>query len=104
MVKIEKSGEYLSGEFCKKNNVTKLKILDEAKEVETEFGRKLQCLVQCDDSSKSTRKWSVNNTSRNALIDRFGTDTASWKGKEIPIELVMVSTNTGMKQTIFVHN
>jgi len=103
-MKVEKSGQYLSGEFCKKNQVTKVKIIDEAKMAQTDFGEKLQCLVQCNDPGKSTRKWSINNTSKNFLIDKFSKDTTAWIGKELPIELVKVSTNTGMKETIFVKN
>ena len=102
MPEIEKAGAYLNGKFCKENNVTKVKILTEPDFVKTDFGEKLQCLVQCDDNTKSERKWSINSTSRNSLINLYGKQTKDWKGKEVPIELTKVATNSGMKDTIFV--
>ena len=91
----------MNGDFAKEANVTKVKILDEAKTVSTDFGEKLQCTVQCNDSVKSKRLWSINGTSQNSLIDAFGPDTKDWIGKEVTIEVVKTSTNTGMKNVVF---
>lgn len=104
LVEIEKAGEYLNGDFCKKNNVTKIKILTEPDFVDTEFGEKLQCMAECNDKAKSKRKWSINNTSRNSLIELYGKNTKLWIGKEIDLDLARTSTNTGMKDVIFVRN
>ena len=101
---VEKSGMYLNGEFVKQNSVTKIKILNEPKTVATEFGEKLQCDAECNDSAKSTRKWSINNTSKNALIDLYGKDTKKWIDQTVDIDLVKSSTNIGMKDVIFVRN
>ena len=75
----------LVGEFCKENNVTKLKIRTEPKKEKTDYGEKLQCMVECNDSAKSVKKWSINNTSKNILIDEFGSETAEWIDKEIEV-------------------
>ena len=103
-MRLEMSGNYLNGEFAKENDVTKLKILDEPKMVSTEFGEKLQCRVQCNDSNDSQRIWSINKTSQNRLIKLFGNESKEWVGKEVGIEVSKTSTNVGMKDVIFVQN
>lgn len=103
-MKLEISGSYLNGEFVKQNDITKLKILDEPKMVSTEFGEKLQCHVQCNDSSDSTRIWSINKTSQNRLIRLFGNESKEWVGKDAEVEVTKTSTNVGMKDVIFVQD
>lgn len=71
----------------KEKSITKLKILTEAKDVDSDFGAKLECKVSYDGMKKdSPDNWSLNKKSRNALIDHFGPDTKDWIGFTIPIE------------------
>lgn len=75
----------LDGEFIKENNITKLVILQEPKIPENGFSRSVIARVQCNDSKKTIALWTLNKQSKNALIDKFGTDTLKMTGKEIPI-------------------
>ena len=86
---IEKQlGEYLKGDYVKEKGITKLKILTEAKDSDSkDFGVKLECKVSYDGMVKdSPDTWSMNKTSRNALIDFLGADTKNWVNRIIPIE------------------
>ncbi len=75
----------LDGEFVKENNITKLVILQEPKIPENGFSRNVLAKVQCNDKQKTIALWSINKQSKNALIDKFGTNTIKMTGKEIPI-------------------
>ena len=88
MTKIEKqTGDYLKGEFVKEKGITQLKITSEPKDVQGDFGIKLECKVSYDGfSTGSPSTWTLNKKSRNALIDKLGNDTAKWIGFVVPIE------------------
>lgn len=99
--KTAEGGNFLKSKFVKENKVTELKITDARTIQEVTFegkdGKpdttKLQCEVsykgQTDDSPK---QWTMNNKSKNALIDAFGGDTDQWINKAIPITLGSVGT------------
>ena len=56
-------------------------------DVESEYGVKLECKVNYDGFVKGNPYiWTLNKTSRNALIDKYGNDTAKLLNKKIPIE------------------
>jgi len=101
MVTVEKSGKFLSGDYALKNNVSKIEILSEFDLKDTDFGKKLQGQVRCDDTAKSELTLTMNNTSKDAMIDTHGTNTKLWIGKSISIQNAKVSTQSGMKDTIF---
>jgi len=71
----------------KEKGITVLKIITEPRDVDGDFGKKLECKVTYDGIREgSPNQWSMNKKSRNALIDKFGNDTLKWVGKLIPIE------------------
>ncbi len=41
--------------------------------------------VQCNDTKKTMAIWSMNKTSKNILIDKFGNDTIKMVGESIPV-------------------
>lgn len=85
---IEKQvGEYLKGDYVKEKGITKLKILTEPKDVDGDFGEKLECQVSYEgQTAKAPRTWTLNKKSRNILIDFFGDNTVNWINKIVPIE------------------
>jgi hypothetical protein len=88
---IEKqTGNFLKGDYVKEKGITKLKILTEAKDVDSEFGAKLECEVSYDNMNKeSPTSWSMNKKSRNILIDQFGDNTKNWVNRIVPIETAL---------------
>jgi len=97
-MKVEKGntgGNNLKVEFVEERKLIQLKILDEGR-METyepqkegeKSSTKLVCGVSYDgQKTGDPTDWSMNNKSRNALIDIFGDDTAAWVGKEVEITL-----------------
>lgn len=88
MATIQKQlGEYLKGEFVKEKGITFLTISTEPRDVDGVYGVKLVCDVTYDGYIQGNPHiWTLNQTSRNALIDKYGNDTAKMVGKKIPIE------------------
>lgn len=96
-MKVEKTiSKYLSGDYAKDNQVNEIKILTEAKYESGEYGEKLVCMVLANDE---TLLWTINPTSKNALIDAFGEDTAKWVNAVLPIETALMANQ---KRAIFV--
>ena len=77
----------LTIEFIQSNKVTELIILDEVKRVDGDYGRYYSTRVNCNDFNKTLALWNINRTSKNSLIDLFGTDTKNWIGKIVVIDL-----------------
>ena len=91
MVQVEKSEtNWLNGNKCKENSITELVIVTEPIPEEGQFGVKLTCKVNANSTDYN---WSMNDTSKNALIEKFGKETKSWIGKKIPIETALSSNN-----------
>lgn len=88
MTTIEKqTGNYLKGDFVKEKGLTELKITSEPKDVNGDFGIKLECQVSYDGfGTGSPSTWTLNKKSRNALIDKLGKDTEKWIGFVVPVE------------------
>jgi len=91
-MKVEKGntgGNNIKVEFVHEKKITSLKIEDEGEMVTYEAKKegdspstKLVIGVSYNDQSDGDpNKWSMNNKSRNALIDIWGDDTANWVGK-----------------------
>ena len=72
----------IKGDDVKAQGITELTILSVAEQ--NKFG-KLQCRVVANDKAKTQADWQLNAQSNNALIDQFGTETAAWVGKKIPV-------------------
>lgn len=77
----------LTSEFIKNSKVTELIILDEVKEIDGNYGRYYSTRVNCNDFKKTLALWSINKTSKNSLIDLFGSDTKDWIGNIVVIDL-----------------
>ncbi len=91
-MKVEKGntgGNTIKVEFVHEKKITSLKIKDEGEMVTYEAKKegdsastKLVIGVAYDGQGDGDpNKWSMNNKSRNALIDIWGDDTADWVGK-----------------------
>ena len=62
----------LTSDFCTKNNITKLTVLDKPEMHYTDFGKKLQCMVQCNDTKNSLRMLNINQTSKRVIEKILG--------------------------------
>ena len=98
-MQVTKSEKFIKAEDLKDATDTKFKILDEPVEVAGQYGKKLECRVKVTAKGQSVNaRWSINNTSKNSLIDKFGAETSEWIGKEFNVYNSMVSG----KETILV--
>ncbi len=88
-------GSNLKASFVEERKITSLKITNEGEYVtykprndgEKET-TKLVLGVEYDGiTSSDPNKWSMNNKSMNALIDKWGDDTAVWVGKAVEINI-----------------
>ena len=77
----------VSGQFAKKgediNDGDVIKFLDKGKEVEGKFGAQSVFKIETVDGDE--KLVSVNQTSINYLIPKYGDDTEKWIGKEIKV-------------------
>ncbi len=97
-MKVEKGnigGNNLKVEFIQERKITSLKITDEGEMVTYEAKKegdkastKLVVGVSYEGQGKEDpNRWSLNNKSRNALIDIWGDDTENWVGKTVEITI-----------------
>ncbi len=97
-MKIEKGntgGKNLKVEFVQERKISSLKITDEGEMITYEAKKdgdktstKLVIGVIYEGIRKEDpEKWSLNNKSRNALIDVWGDDTTEWVGKTAEITI-----------------
>ena len=98
LVKVEKGstgGNNLKVEFVEEKKITSLKIVDEgemvtydAKNEGDKATTKLVIGVNYDNKKVGDpNRWSLNNKSRNALIDIWGDDTSDWVNKVAEISI-----------------
>ena len=97
MVQVSKTSNYIHAEYVKENKIDSLKIIDEPVYVETKYGEKLQCKVRVN---KEEMLWTMNNTSKDTLIDQYGEDTKDWVLATIPVEVVKVRVGSETKYSI----
>jgi len=77
----------LKGEFVKEKSIKKLKILDEAQQIDTDFGKKVECHVSYDGQGKEDPDtWTMNNTTAKLMQKHFGTNSKEWINQIIPVE------------------
>lgn len=97
MTELENPDKFLKGLFAKENNITKIILLEEGAYHDKEFpdktnpnGPKIKkrvfdVQVQCNDTKKSVKTYSPNDTSIKKLIELGHGDTKNLIGKELPI-------------------
>ena len=94
--KVNEAGDFLKAKFVVDHKITELKITDartiEIITFEAKDGKPAQKKIQCEVSfngqgKEDPFKWTMNNKSRNALIDAWGEDTDEWVNKKIPITI-----------------
>lgn len=97
-VKVEKGatgGNRLNADYVEKNRIAKLTIVDEGEMVTFQpqkEGDKPSTKLVIGVSYEGMKdgdpnQWSMNNKSRNALIDIWGDDTQNWIGKTAEINI-----------------
>jgi hypothetical protein len=94
--KVSEGGNYLKPKFVKENKITELQITD-ARSIEMitfpgKDGKADTHKIQCEVSYKGIGKedpsvWTMNNKSRNVLIEAWKNDTDNWVNKTIPITI-----------------
>jgi len=77
----------LTSKFCHENNVTTLTVLDKPQMYKTDYGKKFQCIVQCDDTKKSIMKLNINQTSKKMIQNILG-DLDKLVGHMIYFEII----------------
>jgi hypothetical protein len=96
VTKTAEGGNYLKASFVKEHKITEVQIPDAREITEVTFeGRdgkpdttKLQVPVMYNGQGKEDPStWTLNNKSKNALVDAFGEDTDDWINKKIPITI-----------------
>lgn len=90
----EAEGDYLSASFVKRRRVTTVRIVDEGEMldiVDKKTGKTIQkpCFGIAYAGQRSTDpfKWTMNNKTRNALLDLFGHETSQWVNQNVEITL-----------------
>jgi len=84
---------FLTAKFVHENRLTALTVIGEGEMVsfEREGGKSIQRIALPIDFGNRRNgdpdKWTLNNKSRNAMIDLFGNDTTKWVGKKVEIKL-----------------
>ena len=68
-------------------------IIEEPNEVKGDYGIKLETRVKMSSEKGETAiaRWTLNNTSKDNLINKYGTETTDWIGKNIPIVVEKIS-------------
>lgn len=93
--KTEPKTSYLKPETVKKMQIRRVVPTEEFVQVESEYEGKKESkmtgMVECQIESKPKLIWSMNNTSKNKVIDLFGGETKSWIGKTIQITIIPIS-------------
>ena len=93
MVQVEKAEvggtPYLNRKTVNDKGVKKVKIISEPVFVETDFeGKKstrLEALCSTQVADPKQVRWQMNPTTQNYMVDKYGSDSKNWIGKEIEI-------------------
>ena len=99
-MQVEKSEKFVKAEDIGAAKGVTFTIIEEPIEVIGNYGKKIECRVTMQKGDeKAKAKWSINNTSKDVLIDAFGADTTEWIGKKIEVHTESVNG----KLSIFVN-
>lgn len=97
----KQTGKYLTNEDVKTGDF--VKFLDEGEMVDKEFQGKaktaLEISVELPNGKFKTA--SLNATSHNNMIERYGDDTKNWIGKEGRIEIIRQIVGKESKKIVF---
>ena len=94
--KVSDSGDFLKPKFIVEHKITELQIVDKESFQHVTFkgkdGKPDQQKLQCDVTFRGQGKedpfeWTMNNKSRNILIDAWKDETDNWVDKKIPITI-----------------
>jgi len=87
-MQVTKSEKFVKASDLAHFKTISFKILSEPVEVAGQYGKKLECRVKVTgDGNPENGSWGINNTCKDYMIDKFGTETSEWIGKEIPISI-----------------
>lgn len=82
---------FLKKALVQEKGVKTITIEEEPIEVDTEYegvkSRKIEAICSTEVLDPTMVKWQMNNTTRNFLIDKYGSDTKKWIGKKIEITI-----------------
>ncbi len=87
------TGNFLTAGFVREKRLTTLRIMDEGQMVKFEQNgkgevEKISLGVEYQNmQAGDPTTWTLNNKSRNTLIDIFGSDTSKWVGRIVEIKL-----------------
>jgi len=71
-----------------------LEILDEVKDIATDYGVKAQCRVRVSGhGEKHEKKFNVNTPTKNYLINKLGKESKKWIGATFPITTKTILSN-----------
>lgn len=92
---------FLSKKLIQEKGIKIVKIKSEAVPVETEFEGKKSTKLECNCSTQiedpKEVKWQMNPTTKNYMIDTYGSDTKLWIGKTVDIAVKQAgSANPGV--------
>ena len=102
MVIVKDPSEYLNGLFVISEKITELKFKTEALYKDGKYGKKLECLVICNDKAETEKNFSLNNTNHRLMMKLISADTADWVGKTVSITTGKVQTSDGLKDSIYI--
>lgn len=83
-MKVKMSESYLKADQVTASSINKVKLLDEGKFINGQYGQKLEIKVLANGQKYI---WSVGNKNKDALIKLLGPETAEWIGKEVKIQV-----------------
>ncbi|MDE0265550.1 MAG: hypothetical protein OXK17_00770 [Thaumarchaeota archaeon] len=91
----EAEGDYLNASFVQRRKLTTVRIVDEGeiKQIEDKKNKgkiiEKPCfgITYVGQGNNDPFKWTLNNKTRNALIDLFGHDTSQWINQNVEITL-----------------
>ena len=78
------SQTYLKPDQVTASDIKKVKLLDEGKFVNGQYGQKLEITVLANGQKYT---WSLGRKNKDNLIKLLGSETAEWIGKEVSIKV-----------------
>jgi hypothetical protein len=91
---------WLSNSFCYENGISGITILDEPQIINTEYGKKLQCNVLCNDKKRSVKTLEIRKNMKKTLTDMIGGNLSNAVGKTFRLEFVKSSNGERITKRI----
>lgn len=88
---------FLGRKIVTEKGIKKVKILDEAVMVDTEYegkptGKKPQCKVETDVEDPKVCVWQMNKSTQKWAVEKFGADSRKWIGESFEIKVASAGT------------